>query len=357
MSSSSRILVCSSAVLTSDGDISNVGDEALTQVLANAVATRTGACTHATLHLLGQPNTRLPEGRVPVRPLRALAREIYASDLVIAGGGTLLQEDVEPRVFEPTAGLLRYVGAVACLARLYRKPFMLAGIGAEQLDSAKARRAARFICRSAAAITVRDSASAALIKRVSGEDALIAADPMFLEYQEVDAGGGDEVFVNLRAGAPARLCHGLATALRPLVDAGAQVTLVPMDRRDGPAGDKQVLETFAQALDRPGSTRFVEPRLDWRELLLRFRKARLCVGMRLHFMIFASLAARPVVAVTSLPKTRSFVDELGLCAVPADAIQQFPEALQSAHAPDPFRMRALATRAERTLDCAETLYA
>ena len=353
----SRILVCSSAVLTPDGDISNVGDEALTDVLADALARRTGARTYATLHAAGRSPDSLPEGRVPVRPLRLLAQEIRASDLVVAGGGTLLQEDVRPHVFEPTAGLLRYIGAVAFLARLYRKPFVLAGVGAEQLESVKARRAARFICRSAAAITVRDAASAALIKTVSGRDALVAADPMFLDWREVHGAGGDEVFVNLRSGTPVSLYRGLAVALRPLVDEGASVTLVPMDRRSGQAGDSDVLNAFGRALERPGHWRFIEPRLDWRDVLARFSQARVCVGMRLHFMIFASLAARPLVPLTSLPKTQAFVEELGLTAVPVGCVDDVPAALRSARAPEPGRMRELAARAERTLDCVETLYA
>jgi polysaccharide pyruvyl transferase WcaK-like protein len=358
-----RILICSSALVTSTGDISNVGDEALTDVLMQAVTERTGAPTYATLNTRSYPDLALPDRRVPVRPLRRLVAEIRAADLVIAGGGTLLQEDRAPRFFEPSAGLLRYIASVALLARAHRKPFMLAGIGAEGLDTPRARRVARFICRSAAAITVRDEGSANLVQSISGRTPILAADPMFLQTRSgipaARSRASNEVFVNLTPEVPVGLLESLVNAIRPLAEQGVRVTLVPMDRRIDPAGDSSALHAFARAVASPKNVAFIESNLGWRHLLRRFGEAQLCIGMRLHFMIFASLNGVPLLPVIGLPKTRSLAADLGLESVSLSASPKLgsDDLFRAARVADPARIRTLSVRAERTLDCVATLFA
>jgi polysaccharide pyruvyl transferase WcaK-like protein len=352
-----RVLICSAAVVTPEGTTSNVGDEALTDVLARAVARHLRAEVVSTL-ADPRAGSALPAGRVPIRPIRALSAEIRRADLVIAGGGTLLQEDVRPRWHEPCAGLLRYIAAVAVLTRIHRKPFMLAAIGAENLPTRRSRLVARYICRTARAITTRDDSSAELIARVSGRHAVVADDAMFLNDAPLAAPNDerrDEIFVNLREGLSSEACVRLANALRPSLDAGHRVTLVPMDRRQDGKGDIQTLRRLEAALADTERVRVVDGELPWRELLARFGDAHLCIGMRLHFMIFAVLARRPLIALTTLPKTRAFVSDLAVCAVDFGELDQLPQELERARSVDSARLNDVVLRAERTLECAATL--
>ena len=351
-----RILVCSAAGLTEDGNLLNVGDEALTEVLVEAIRSRLpSAEVRATLHTSGQGRPTLPSGRVPIRPIRALDREIRQADLVIAGGGTLIQEDVRPRFYEPAAGLLRFIGAVATLARARGKPFMLAGVGAEHLSTSRSRMAARHICRSAISVTTRDRDSAELLRAVARCNPIVSADPMFLNWvPDGAAGGGGGVFVNLRADASQTVVEEVAHFLREFLR-HHQISLVPMDRRQVAAGDGHAL---ARLQDVVGVERCrLLDRLSWRQLLQEMRAADMCIGMRLHFMIFASIAERPLVALTTSSKSQSLVHDLHLTHVAQDSRSNLQAALHNARPASNEQLQMLARRADILVDEVERLCA
>jgi polysaccharide pyruvyl transferase WcaK-like protein len=332
-----RVLICSATALDDDGAIVSVGDEALVDALADALRHR-----HPGVRVLRTLRGARTPGRVPVRPVRALGRAMRGCDLVIAGGGTLFQEDVARRGVN---GLLRYLVVVAGTAQVLRVPFVVLGVGAENLAHSESRLAARFVLRRAAAVSARDAASVALLREISGRDVTLAADTMFLPGVLVPAPEppAGSVAVSLRGDAPDSLVDGLAAWLER---DGRPVTLVPMDRRAHSDGD--ALDALARRLSRPCH---VVPRTaTWPEVFRAVAAADVCVGMRLHFTIFAALAGRPTVVVGSAPKTCSFAADLGLRALAPDAAPNWiAAAMDSAAPPDPVRLAALRTRAEAAL--------
>ena len=348
---SSSVLICSASILTADGRIANVGDEALTECLATALRRRVpGLDVTATLNLAGHPRSVLPPGRVSPRPIRELWRAIGVADVVVVGGGTLLQEDVRPRPYEPVAGLLRYVLAVVVLARVRRRPVVIVGVGAENLGSRRARLAARVICRSAASVSARDEESAQLLASLSGAPASTAADPLFLDDAPAARGacGPGAILVNVRADAPSGLLERLAELLARELDQGRRVVLVPMDRRSG--HDDRALARLVALVGRPERFTTIGAESSWREVLAAFTDAELCVGMRLHFLIFGVLAGARVVALTSSEKTVSFAHELGLSACAIDEPDALPAAVEAARRPDFSAVDSLSRRAEAALD-------
>ncbi|MDA0185492.1 polysaccharide pyruvyl transferase family protein, partial [Solirubrobacter phytolaccae] len=328
-----RVLICSATALDDDGAIVSVGDEALVDSLADALRHE-----HPGVHVLRTLRGERTPGRVPVRPVRALAGAMRGCDLVIAGGGTLFQEDVARRGVN---GLLRYLLVVATTARALRVPFVVLGVGAENLAHPESRAAARFVLRRAAAISARDAASATLLREVSGRDVTVAADTMFLPGVQLPAPDPPTgaIAVSLRGDAPRSLVAGLAAWLER---DGRPVLLVPMDRRLDSDGD--ALDALAQRLTRP--CQIVPRTAPWQEVYSAVAAADVCVGMRLHFTIFAALAGRPTVVVGSAPKTRSFAADLGLRALAPDAAPDWiAAAMDSAAPPDAHRLAALRSRA------------
>lgn len=346
-----RILVCSASILTTEGDLANVGDEALTDCLVYGLRRRLpGAQVEATLNLAGNPSALLPPGRVAVRPVRSLTRAIRTANVVVVGGGTLLQEDVAPRPFELVAGLLRYISFVAAVARFHRRPVVIVGVGAEKLRSHRARLATRLICGVASSISTRDEESAELIRRVSGREPVVAADPMFLQDPQEAAPKRKtgRIFLNLRVDAPVEMLERLVEVLQREAAAVEQIVLVPMDRR--PGQDRVALERFARLFNQPAQCTFLPSRKDWRSVLADMSDADLCIGMRLHFLIFSVLAQRRVLALTSSPKTRSLVRDLNLSHCPIDDLTRLDIAVAGAHAPSPESVLALHQRAARGLE-------
>jgi polysaccharide pyruvyl transferase WcaK-like protein len=309
--SDALVVVCSAATLTPDGFVSNVGDEAVTACLMQAVERSNGFRVLGTLNTTGYPGAQLPDGRFPIRPLRSLADAIRAADVVIAGGGTLLQEDVRPRGLQPTAGLLRYLVVVAVLARLWRKPLVLYGVGAENLNGTRARFATRLICRAARDVVLRDDDSARLLEEITGRRFRVGADAAFLMDPPAAAGTGDPtICVNIRKDLTGPMLDALRTLLERLLEEGWRVLLVPMDRRSGE--DTDALARLVAGLPGRDAIELASPQATWSEIVALLAGADVCIGMRLHFLIFSALAARPTVALTTSPKTTSFASLLGL---------------------------------------------
>ncbi len=280
-----------------------------------------------------------------MRPVRRLANEIYKADLVLVGGGTLLQDyylgSSDGRSWWP----------VVCL--LTRTPFVITAVGAEGLDRGLLRRCARFVCRRAVGVSTRDALSLERVRRISDVEPALSADPMFLKPlpRLAHRTKSDVIAVNLRADASDLLVSNLAVALRARVDRGARVLLVAMDRREDE--DATALSRFRRALDRDDACTALPSSATWRELADLLSASVVCVGMRLHFMIFATLAGAPIVALTSLPKTAAFVADAGVsqCSVDAD-LPDLEQALRHAAPVEKHRIETLCTRAETALDLA-----
>ncbi len=346
-----RVLIYSAAVRLGGGVDLNLGDEALSDCLAAGIRARMGEVNVRRLvKVLGHGVQLDPDERELGSPA-SLVSEIRWADVVVLGGGTLLQDD---------PGLLRWQALIATLARAFGKPVVVAAVGAEGLSRARFRRPARYICRRATAITVRDRASSEVLRRVSGRGAEIAADPVLLTHSLLAPlalaavapawiPAGSFLAVNLTREAPPSLIDALAERSRAALAAGASVVGVAMDRRSD--RDTLALRRLGEALGQPAGYRLLPPRANWRQVCSVLAGAQVCVGMRLHFMLLASIASAPLVAITTLPKTVAFAEELGVARVAGDASgDELGEAMEHAHAPPAEALQALAARAELALE-------
>ena len=348
-----RILVCSAAGLLAPEVHLNVGDEALTTWLAGAIASRLpGARVEATLNPGPAGVEHVPAGRVPVRPYHRLAKAISRSDIVVLGGGTLLQEDYKD--YPILSGLLRYVTFVAAVAKLTRVPTVFVGVGVEALTKRNSRRAARAVTRSAAAVSVRDEYSARLLEQVAGRKPIVGSDVMFLSgpplHSPASPPRSGHVVVSLRGDAPDSLVEHLAQVLEKTMEDGGSVSLVAThrDAHDDPAA----LERLRSRLPPDADVTTLPLTASWKQILDVMAVADVCVGMRLHFLIFAALLERRTVALTSssTPKSMSFVNDLGLASVPVEAdAARITAALAAAQPPDPQRVAVLRERADLML--------
>jgi polysaccharide pyruvyl transferase WcaK-like protein len=353
------ILVCTVSGWTADRSYVSVGDEALTEWLMRALRNRfPGIDVKATFNLRGHPAYTLPPDRVSSDP-RSLFRSISQADLVIVGGGTLLQDVTsEPRF--PVSGLLRFVGFACAAAKICGVPVLIAGVGAESLKAPRARLATRAIVREARAVSVRDAQSASLIASVSGRVPVVGADVMFLDLDDLPVGEAvteqSDICVSLRADAPPQLLDDLATVLKNSVTDNAEVVLVAMDRR--PDDDAVALEGLTSRLGPNVRVRELSSSATWQEIYGVLGRVQLCIGMRLHFLIFAVLARCKTVALTSSPKSVSFAAEVGLSHTSINgSLDELQAAIEGAICPSETAIKAFGARAERMLEPVEMLLA
>jgi len=272
---------------------------------------------------------------------RARPRDVLTAlrrcDLFISGGGSLLQDVTS------LSSLLFYLAQIR-LARILRRRVMIYAQGIGPLIRPAARRLTAQTLRGVDYITVRDTESALLLRRIgldgSAPPVEVTADPVFAlepadpewaareieRVLELAAGRGistGKVAVgHVRVTGPAghgppllgisvRDWPGLAAKIEPLSDViletvnsiGGVPVYFPLQRVQDMAACRQLAERTGGAV-LPGDYTPGE----WMALAGRMQ---LFLGMRLHALIFAAASGVPLVGLAYDPKVTALLARLG----------------------------------------------
>lgn len=283
-----------------------------------------------------------------------LRRTLKESDLLLSGGGSLLQDATSLR------SLLYYLW-VARLARACRTPVMFYAQGVGPLRRRLSRVLVRIVANRVQFISVRDAASAVLLRRigVNRPPIEVTADPSFALRAEgraavekwLQAAGvpDDRPLLGVALRPWKRTAPGVADYTR-MVDllaqkTGAHPVLVPMQ----PPGDRLLAEQVAECV-RCEVTLLREP-LAPRAAVGVIGAVTGLVAMRLHALIFGAMGGVPLVALGYDPKVASLMDDLRQkerCIpledfAPTQVAERMAEALSEGRA---LRERLLARAAE-----------
>lgn len=260
------------------------------------------------------------------RPARLMAA-IRSADLVVFGGGGLVQDETSP-------WNLPYHLSRPLLAMLADTPWIGLDLGVGPLRSSTARWLAAQL-RHAHAITVRDEPSRDLLARM-GVPARLAADAAFHLPEALVTGGPQADGLGRDLPGPA----DIAVSLRPWKPTvGATGRWLPVGWRSAHDEPSWFVPTVAAALDQASrrtglAVRFVALQTDrdaklharvaramrtpattvvpTRHTVLReLAAARIVVAMRYHAGIGAILAGRPTVLIGYSPKVDALADSLG----------------------------------------------
>lgn len=251
---------------------------------------------------------------VPRWPYNALRRTIASADLLLSGGGSLLQDATSSRS-------LAYYLLTLQLAHAAGVPYIIHAQGLGPLRSWAARKAtAYYLCR-AAAITLRDNASVALAAElgVPQDRVKLAADPAFVlepappeAADDILAAQGVDPKLPL-LGMVVREWPGAREVLPALVrvgrlateEWGARVVVIPFQLY----ADVPMSHELAALL--PGAVVVAET-MSPQVLMSVIGRLDMLVAMRLHALIFAASQGVPAVAVSYDPKVEALSREAGL---------------------------------------------
>jgi len=309
-----RILICGYYGL------GNAGDEA---ILAGIVGGLRRRRPDAELVVLSgdPPATQAAHGvhAAPRRHYPTLWRQIGAADLVVEGGGGLIQDSTSVR------SALYYL-AILALARLRRTPFVVLGQGIGPLRHRLTRALTARLFRRAAAITVRDGNSAGLLVQmgVPAESIAITADlaalvdpapPEDVAHWLPSREGGPRVGLALREaeGAQAALTHALEAAKQFRERHGAQIVPLALHAKEDTHLASQAAEMLG--VRAVGVDRELSP-AQWVGLV---RSLDFVIAMRLHACIFAAAQAVPFVALSYDPKVAAFASGAHALWAPLEA--------------------------------------
>ena len=298
----------------------NAGDEAVLAGIQESFARRAG--TGVSLLALSQDPTETTrqhglraEDRMSLNALRGVFRE---SDLLLSGGGSLLQDTTSVR------SLLYYLW-VARVALNMQVPIMFYAQGLGPLRRAMSRSLVRVVANRAAYITVRDEASARLLTTigVTRPTIEVTADPAFAlapapEHIVMQAMHDEGlptdrplIGVALRSWggsgeSPVASYAHLLTELSK--QTGARIVLLPMQT----PGDVQFAETVVQQTGCAEEFPVIRGVHSSAVLLGLVGKMQSVVAMRLHALIFAARVGVPPFALSYDPKVEHLMQILGM---------------------------------------------
>ncbi len=237
----------------------------------------------------------------PFRVLRWMAR-LPGTCLFLSGGGSLLQDVTSRRSLLYYLFTIRIAKAMGCAVQLY-------GCGVGPLDGPGSReRTARVLNACADVVTLRDEASAALLREmgVDRPTVLLAADPALAlasrsGERERAIGFALRDWPGLRERVPA-----LAAAARY---AWERYKLSPVFFCLAPE-DRDTARAAAAALEDVPFSISVDAR--------RLTRMSLVLSMRLHGLIFALRDGVPAAGLCYDPKVDAFCGEAGLPCLPLE---------------------------------------
>ncbi len=309
----------------------NSGDEAILRLmLANLHAQLPEAELTVLSHNPEDTTRRYGVRAVQRMSLWQILREVAHCDLLISGGGSLLQDATSQR------SLLYYLTIINLAHRMGKKVFIYSqGIG--PLNSPKNRRRTASALRRVDGIVVRDLQSKELLEEIGLNVAQVqvTSDPV-LRADRPDLHRGEEILLaehcpparsgRLRVawsmkGGDEDFILRQEEAIRWLQqNRNVDVILIPFHENQ----DKSVGRRMRRDLG--GSVTLLEGRYLSEDLLSVVGNMDLLIGVRLHSLIYAAVMGVPMLGISYDPKIDSFLKVLG--RTPVSDVQHFtPERL------------------------------
>ena len=241
-------------------------------------------------------------------------RAIKKSDLLISGGGSLLQNVTSRRS-------LYYYVCIIILAKIIGRPVMLYAQGIGPIYGVIARRCMNFIGNRVSMITVRDKGSLEELASlgITKPPIKCTADPV-LAINPVGKEAGRAILKNYGAdgakpvvGISVREWRGWDKYKKVLAEVSdsivrelkARVVFLPMQYPE----DVKVAEGIAAMAEEECTV--LKDEYNTAELLSLVGNMDLMLGIRLHALIFAGVMGVPMVGLSYDPKIERFLDSIG----------------------------------------------
>lgn len=290
----------------------NIGDESILRAVINGIRarlpdSRLTVLSHDPAATREKYGVDAVDRMAPLEILRAVRR----CDMLISGGGSLLQDVTSSKS-------LQYYLAIIRIAKFFRKKVFIYSQGIGPIDLPANRRATAKVLRSVDGIVVRDERSANLLTEIGvpRDKVVITADPV-LRMQRVDKARGAEALA--RAGAPEQRGLTVGWAIRerdiksPFVAEiracirwlretyNAESVLIPFHYEE----DLAVCRAIAEQTD--GASVCIQEKYLSEDMLSVIGNMDVLVGVRLHSLIYAAIMGVPMIGISYDPKCTAFL--------------------------------------------------
>ncbi|MCM3628087.1 polysaccharide pyruvyl transferase CsaB [Paenibacillus glycanilyticus] len=249
---------------------------------------------------------------------------LRASDGLISGGGSLLQDATSAKTIPYYTGIIK-------LAQWLGKPTFIYSQGIGPVNRRWMDPLIRSSMRKSAYVSVRDAESAELLKRIGVPQGRIEVVPdpvMGLPLPAGAAAGRAQAAAEDSAAVPVlgvSLRHwrkdgeDLGRAADALAELASRrpvrLRFLPFHTPDDAEASKLVMERLSGRLAGGSSAELAAPGDDPQQMLLEVSRCDALLGMRLHALIYAANQMVPMLGLSYDPKIDQFLHRLGLAAV------------------------------------------
>jgi len=294
----------------------NGGDEAMLAAMLEVLREEVSDL-QVTVISLNPEYTRLRHkvDAVPMPDIFSIIKKIRAADLLISGGGSLLQNVTSGRS-------LYYYLAIIFFALILRRPVMLYAQGIGPIRGALAHKLMNLIVNRVDLITVRDRGSLEELARLKitrpkifcTADPVLAIKPVPLEIGEeilshhaLKKSDGKFIGVAIRHWMGwGRFQTEIAAALDKIIEeTGAKIIFIPMKFPEDIRSAVMTAELMKE------KCLVFEEEFSTQEILSLVGCMDLLIGVRLHALIFAGVMNVPLLGISYDPKIERFLDSIG----------------------------------------------
>lgn len=232
-------------------------------------------------------------------------KSLKASDMLISGGGSLLQDKTSSRS-------IWYYLLIMKLAKRYKKKVFVYSNGVGPINKRFNRNITRRVLNKVDYITLRDKDSYDFIKSigVNNPNVKVLSDPVFNLKEASDESvrkkfdiNKDTVLVSIRSWMDdEKLISELSKFLNYLIDEGKNIVFMPMQT----PRDTTISEKIASNLK---SSKIIDEKYPVEILMSLMKNDDFIVAMRLHAMIYAIHQNLPFIGLSYDPKTETLLKD------------------------------------------------
>lgn len=273
--------------------------------------------------------------------LKEVAKVIKESDMLISGGGSLLQDVTSGKT-------IPYYLAIVKIAQFYKKKVVFYSQGIGPVDKNFSRWLIKSVVNKVDGIYVRDAASKKLLEEIGIKRPIGAAlDPVLgiempEEAKRLESTKTVGIYIRpwMDEAHDKNLVENMLPGLMFLLEQGYGLCFIPMHYEQ----DREIAHTLAKAVKQAASQNekinkelldrkieIIDKMLSIQEVLVYTSSFEMVIGMRLHSLIMAAASKVPVLALSYDPKVTQFMREMELenCLNTTELTKQnFLEALQ-----------------------------
>ncbi|SDY46944.1 polysaccharide pyruvyl transferase CsaB [Tindallia californiensis] len=282
----------------------NIGDEAILEAIVESFRAEIPRVQLAALsYKASETEKRYQIEAVSRNQFWQVVKKIGHSDVVMSGGGSILQDITSSR------SLLYYLGIIL-LAKMAGKKVVFYGNGFGPINRPFNKWLAKMIINKVDLITLRDNESKKVMESLGISRAItVTADAAFnleaLNCQENLSFKEPIVGISIRNWkGKENYCRVIALCADQLVKRGYRILFLPMHH----PSDIRISEEVASMMESPST--ILDHPMKPREMIAQMSKLNFLIGMRLHSLIFAAIAGTPMVGLSYESKVSSFLNQV-----------------------------------------------